>query len=107
MDAFDFVYDNTLMSDPNDFDDLDDFDFLVNKWSMKKKKKFVPARQYLHRTGTIFVRILRDSKGCALFIICLNQRHTAGDEQLRSVARKMFNDIELYISNVCAKLAAK
>ena len=50
-DRFGFVYDDSHMSDPNELDNLDGFDFAVNKWSIKKRKKLVPANQYLHRSG--------------------------------------------------------
>ena len=50
-DRFGFVFDGSHMSDPNELDNLDGFDFAVNKWSIKKRKKLVPANQYLHRSG--------------------------------------------------------
>lgn len=96
-DKFGFVYDGSHMSDPNELDDLDGFDFAINKWSIKKRKKFVPACQYLHRSGTLFARILRDSKGCAIMITYLNTRHVAGDDELRNEARKIFRDVEAFI----------
>ena len=99
---FNFVYDGNHMSDPNEIEDLDGFDFIVNKWSIKKRKKFVPARQYLHRTGTLFMRLLRDTRGCAIVIIYLNQRHIAGDMQLLQCARAIFHAVEQYINKVCS-----
>jgi hypothetical protein len=94
---FGFVYDGCHMSDPNELDNLDGFDFMINKWSIKKRKKFVPANQYLHRSGTLFGRILRDSKGCAIFITYLNIRHVGSDVELRSLARNIFRDVEYFI----------
>lgn len=104
-DKFNFVYDGNHMSDPNEIDSLDGFDFVVNKWSMKKKKKFVPAKQYFHRTGTLFTRLLRDTKGGAIIIIYLNQKHIAGDEQLLQGARTVFRNLEKYMAEVCEKAA--
>ena len=98
---FNFVYDGNHLSDPNEIDFLDGFDFVVNKWSIKKRKKFVPARQYLHRSGTLFTRLLRDTRGSAVIIIYLNQRHIAGDQQLLQCARMVFHGIEGYIAEVC------
>jgi len=100
---FNFVYDGNHMSDPNENDCLDGFDFVINKWSMKKKKKQVPARQYLHRSGTLFIRLLRDTRGSAIISIYLNQRHIAGDEQLLLCARTVFQGIEHYITEVCKR----
>lgn len=96
---FDFVYDGSHMSDPNELDNLDGFDFSVNKWSIKKRKKFVPANQYLHRSGTLFGRILRDQKESAILIMYLNTRYVSGDDELRSTARRAFRDIEGFIDN--------
>jgi len=96
---FDFVSDGIHMADPNELVDcLDGFDFIVNRWSMNKRKKFVPAKQYLHRTGTLFIRLLRDAQGKAIVIIYLNNLHIAGDAQLLECARIIFNDVEHYIT---------
>ncbi len=98
---FDFVYDGNHMSDPNDIESLDSFDFVANKWSSKEKKEIVVGRQYLHRTGTLFLRFLRDTRGCAIIIIYLNQRHIVGDERLLMSARAVFHRVEQYIAEVC------
>jgi hypothetical protein len=97
---FNFVYDGNHMSDPNEIDFLDGFEFSVNKWSIKKRKAFVPARQYLHRTGTLFTRLLRDKKGSAIVILYLNNRHIAGDVRLLDCAREVFHRIEHFIEDV-------
>lgn len=99
---FSFVYDGDHMSDPNEIDCLDGFDFEVNKWSIKKRKKFVPARQYLHRSGTLFTRILRDTRGSAIIFMYLNPRHIAGDKQLLQCARTVFHNVEQYIIQICS-----
>ena len=104
-DVFSFVYDGTHMSDPNEIDDLDGFEFVVNKWSIKKKKKFVPARQYLHRSGTLFTRLLRDTKGSAIVIIYLNRRHISGDEQRLQSARLLFRSVEKFIADALCNIA--
>ena len=98
---FNFVYDGNHMSDPNDIECVDDFNFVVNRWSIKKRKKFVAARQYLHRSGTLFARILRDVNGCAMIIVYLNQSHNAGDDQLLNVARTVFKKVDQYIDEQC------
>jgi hypothetical protein len=96
---FSFVYDGSHMSDPNELDGLDGFDFAINKWSIKKRKKFVPANQYLHRSGTLFIRLVRDSKGCCILIAYLNTRHVSGDDNLRSLARRIYREVEAFITN--------
>ena len=97
---FNFVYDGSHMTDPNDID-LNGFDFVINKWSMKKRKKFVPAQQFLHRSGTLFTRLLRDTRGSAIIIIYLNQRHIQKDEQLLRCARTIFHNMKQYIAEEC------
>jgi len=105
-DIFNFVPDGNHMTDPNEIDCMDGFDFVINKWSMKKRKKFVLAQQYLHRTGTLFTRLLRDTRGSAIIIIYLNQRHIAKDGQLLQCARVVFHNMEQYIAKVCKKASA-
>ena len=107
IDDFNFVYDGSHMSDPNEIDCLDGFDFERNKYSIKKKKKAVPARQYLHRTGTLFMRLLRDTRGRGIIITYLNQRHIAGDDEQLNHARATFYSIEQYITEVCKKAGFK
>lgn len=105
---FGFIYDGSHMADPNELQDcLDGFDFVVNRWSMNKRKKFVPAKQYIHRSGTLFVRLLRDSQDKAISIIYLNNMHIAGDSQLLECARAIFNDIEHFITEEQSKLDAE
>ena len=94
---FGFIYDGSHMSDPNELDSLDGFDFAVNKWSIKKRKKFVPSNQYLHRSGTLFGRILRDQKEAAIFIVYLNNRYISGDDELRSIAYGSFKKIQSFL----------
>ena len=89
------------MSDPNEIDCLDGFDFVINKWAIKKRKKCVPAQQYLHRTGMLFTRLLQDTRGSSIIITYLNQRHIVKDEQLLQGARAVFHIIEQYITEVC------
>lgn len=96
---FGFVFDGVQMSDPNELEYLDEFDFAVNKWSIKKRKKFVPANQYLHRSGTFFGRILRDQKDAAILITYLNTRYVSGNYELRSIARRSFQDVQTFISS--------
>lgn len=104
---FDFVYDGTHMSDPNEIDSLDGFDFAINKWSIKKRKKFVPARQYLHRSGVLFMRLLRDARGCAIIITYLNSRHISGDEEQLQSARIIYYNVDQYIMEVCKRAGFK
>jgi len=107
-DDFEFVYDGIHTADPNELMDwIDEFDFLVNRWSINKRKNFVPAKQYLHRTGTLFMRFLRDSQGQAVIIISLNNLHIAGDAQLLDCARAIFVDIEHFITEECKKADAE
>ena len=67
------------MSDPNEIDSLEGFDFAINKWSIKKRKKFVPA----------------------MIITYLNSRHISGDEEQLQSARIIYYNVDQYITDVC------
>jgi hypothetical protein len=95
---FGFVFDGCHMSDPNELDDLDEFDFAINKWSIKKRKKFVPANQFIARNGTLFARFLRDQKNAAILIVYLNTRYVSGKDELRRIARRSFQDVQTFIA---------
>jgi len=60
--------------------------------------KSVSAQQYVHQSGTNFIRLLQDNRGCTLFFFMENRKHTGG--KLSEVARDIFYKVSQYVQNV-------
>jgi len=72
----------------------DEFDF-GQRWSRQ------PAgRQFIHRSGTLFVRILTDRNGLAILVVFRNYRYTARDESLLPKAEAAFRDLSRTINSL-------
>ena len=64
------------------------------KWIRK-----VPAQQYVHRSGTNFIRLLHDDSGSTLFVFLENRKHITANPEL---ARDTLNKVLQYVEK-CAK----
>jgi hypothetical protein len=52
------------------------------------------ARQFVHRSGTLFIRLLRDRRGWVIIIVIPNGAHIKKDEEPRQkVAKRTFKDL--------------
>ena len=91
---YNFVYDGEYWVDPIGLDNINGFDF-----TWKKRVKKTNTRQYIHKTGLIFVKALQDSKGCNLFFISLNRRIAKGDAQ-NQLVENIFKQIYKYIQEM-------
>jgi hypothetical protein len=64
----------------------DEFDF--------GRRLSTAARQFVHRSGTLFIRLLRDRRGWVIIIVIPNGAHIKKDEEPRQkVAKKTFKDL--------------
>jgi hypothetical protein len=68
-------------------DDGDDFDF-GKRWSRPPV-----GRQFLHRSGTLFVRIVSDLHGSALVVALGNYLYMSKDPKLRVVAQNVYHQL--------------
>ncbi|EEC45548.1 predicted protein [Phaeodactylum tricornutum CCAP 1055/1] len=58
------------------------------------------GRQFVHRSGTLFVRIVNDKQGFALLIVFGNYRYVGRDELLVSKYRKAFFDLKNLLNDL-------
>lgn len=64
----------------------DEFDF--------GRRLSTAARQFVHRSGTLFIRLLRDRRGWVIIVVIPNGAHIKKDEELRqNVAKNAFKDL--------------
>lgn len=103
VDVFNYVNDGVhfmASMDAKYIDDINDFEFPVDR---RGRRKNIPARQYVHRSGTLFVRLLRDEKGWVLFVVFENGLHNHGDEEKKRTARALFRDLHVHVTSVVGK----
>lgn len=62
------------------------------------RRRSTDAQQYLHRSGTLFVRILRDANHSTTFVFVENRPFVGCDHQLRDMVSRVFNDVQAFIS---------
>jgi len=97
--SLDFLHDGVFFTDAISVADCetDGSDFHFGKrWSLP------PAgRQYMHRSGTLFARVVDDRNGLALVFIIINRRHIARDEiNLRPTMQEAFNQLAHALDNL-------
>ena len=64
----------------------DEFDF--------GRRLSTAARQFVHRSGVLFVRLIRDRRGWVIAVVIPNGQHIKKDEEKRDpVAKKVFRDL--------------
>ena len=63
----------------------EEFDF--PKKYRSGKLRHVPARQFVHRSGTLFVRKIRDRQGWAILVVIENSREASRDGFRETVQR--------------------
>jgi hypothetical protein len=68
-------------------DEGDDYDF-GKRWSRPPV-----GRQFLHRSGTLFVRIVSDLNGSALVVSLGNYLYMSKDPKLRVVAQNVYHQL--------------
>lgn len=96
--AKDFVHDGVFSTDAMPvtecIDNGKEFDF-GNRWS-------IPAlgRQYVHRSGTLFVRQLIDRKGWSILVAFGNYRYITREETSRESAQDAFKDLKQCVASL-------
>jgi hypothetical protein len=98
----DFVDDGIFMTEPNFLDcieDAKDYTFPRN-WRSQIAK--IPARQFVHRTGTLFIRLMMDEKGWAILAAIENKGLINRDAALWAKARDAFQEIERFVEGLVA-----
>lgn len=90
----DFVNDGIHITEPQFMDvvkGIDEFQFSENR--RIKKYKAIPARQYVHRSGSLFVRLIRDEQGWLIAVAFENTTYIGRDASMRRTAIKKFQEL--------------
>ena len=93
-DRFSFIDDGIYYVDPTWIARMYDFKFEVLKHSEKYKE--TNAQQYIHLSGTLFVRLIYDLNGYLLILLYENRRYIK-DNELEEVAEKLYHQMKQFI----------
>jgi hypothetical protein len=63
-------------------------------------RRKIPARQFVHRSGTLFVRLIRDEKGWLILTGTDNRRLIGRDSELLKTARSAFRQIKDFVDSL-------
>jgi len=90
----DFIHDGMFHTDVSTIleclKDSEEFDF-QQRWGMS-----ATGNQFIHRSGTLFVRVLTDRNGLKILVVMGNYRYilmTNNDEAVKNAHKKAFRDL--------------
>jgi hypothetical protein len=89
----DFVRDGMHLTEPNLLDcipDGDDYDFPRYK---NGRRMTITSMQYVHRAGTLSVRLLRDKQGWGLLAAIENLYYTLDNEECQRTTYKILREM--------------
>lgn len=90
-----FVDDGVHMTEMNFLNCVDN----AGDYHFGRSKK-IPARQFVHRSGTLFIRLIRDEKGLVILVGTDNRRLIGRDIELLKKARSAFLQIKDFVDSL-------
>ena len=101
--SLDFVEDGIYMTDSQVLECIDDsegYDFPKSRFNGKVKN--IPARQFVHRSGALFFRVIRDQQGWAILAGIENYRHASKENRFRDIAKQMVHSVAKMVATIPA-----
>ena len=92
----DFVDDGIHLTEKSFLECIDNAD----EYQFGRRRKRVGARQFVHRSGTLFFRLIRDENGRVILVGIENRRLTGSNNHQREISRSAFRQIEDYIKTL-------
>jgi len=99
-----FIYDGTRFTNPQILDGIehgDEFDF--PRSNSGKVVRSIPSRQYVHRSGALFIRNIRDRQGWSLLVVIENYRPATDDHNRRSTALELLRNVARAVDILSAR----
>jgi hypothetical protein len=93
--ASNFVDDGVHMTMKNFLECIDNAEDYHFGWMRR-----IPARQFVHRSGTLFIRLIRDEKGSVILAGTENRRLIGRDTELLKTARFAFRQIKDFVDSL-------
>lgn len=97
----DFIFDGVQMTKPTHIlefiENSNDYDFERYRWG-KQEFRMVASKQYMHRSGALFVRLIPDTRGLLILAAIENQRNASRENKFREIARNLVLEIQKEIN---------
>jgi hypothetical protein len=90
-----FVDDGIHLTEKTFLDCID----MADEYQFGRRRR-VAARQFVHRSGTLFLRLLRDENGSVILVGIENRMLTGKDSRRREIARAAFRRVEAFVKKV-------
>lgn len=97
-----FIDDGSLVVEASDVQ-LQVFQFHVDRWGRQK----LTARQFVHHTGCVFVRVLEDARGVFGFFWIDNRKLTRDSELMTQTAQKMYQAFRAFVDRTRIEVASQ
>ena len=94
----DFVHDGVFYTDAKSIlkcIKFDEFDLGTRRWTSS-----VLGRQFVHRSGTLFVRLLSDQHGHTMVVATGNYSYVAKDRQRQTAAQDAFENLAILMNSM-------
>lgn len=64
------------------------------------RRRRVAARQFVHRSGTLFIRLIRDENGKVILVGIENRILIGRDSSKREISRAAFRQVEAFVMSL-------
>jgi len=100
--SLDFIDDCMIPMETAELEkESNDYEFPVSRFGRRRLK--APSKQYVHLSGTLFCRIVRDMKGRGIVIVYENRRYVSGNVELTKKARIVFVQLKGLLASCMGK----
>ena len=96
LDGLDYLHDGVFYTDAQAIKDCipSDYEF-GRRWS-----RTIAGRQFVHRSGTLFVRILTEVKGRALVVVFNNYNYLSREENAKRICQEVFTSLSACVTSL-------
>lgn len=95
----DFVYDGITITSPQFLECINNSDDYRFPHYRSGRVKAIPSPQFVHRSGALFIRKIKDRQGKVILVGIENHRHASDENMFRdrslAVMKKVFDMVEL------------
>lgn len=96
----DFVYDGITITSPQFLECIEKSEDYRFPHYRSGRVKAIPAPQFVHRSGAIFIRKLTDREGKAILVGIENYRHASEENKFRKIAKSVIKQVLDSIENL-------
>lgn len=89
----DFVHDGITITSPQFLECIDNSEDYRFPHYRSGRVKAIPAPQFVHRSGAIFIRKLTDREGKAILVGIENYRHASEENNFREIAKSLIKEV--------------